>query len=364
MKPLYVIGTQRNVGKTTVSLGLLDGFRKRGLKVAYMKPIGQRFKQDERNVLHDDARVIATFLGDTHNASVAMALPLPPGRVEREIHEPKTKELLDKIMQDCRSLSANHDLVILEAMGHVAMGSCLRLSAADVARNIGARTLLISEGGIGRAIDEISLCGTFVDARGADLMGVVLNKVWPEKYDRVTKATTLALTNMGINTYGAVPFQEKLGSPTMQHVYNCLEGEVLGGSEHFEHRVGHIIIAAMEPVHMIKYVKSNTLIITPGDRDDTIFVSLSVHMLGGCDDWMAVSGLILTGGFRPSDKIMTIIKECHLPTILVQEDTYTAANTLHTTVFKLMPDDKERIDWTASLVGDNVDVDGIAKALA
>jgi hypothetical protein len=129
------------------------------------------------------------------------------------------------------ALAADSDVVLLEAMGHVAMGSCLGLSAAHIAEKINAQSLLISGGGIGRAIDEISLCRTFVAASGARFMGVIVNKVWPEKYERVRSATAAGLKAMGVATFGAVPYEASLASPTMQQVYHLLGGEILSGAQ-------------------------------------------------------------------------------------------------------------------------------------
>ena len=42
MRHVYLAATGQNRGKTTVSLGVLDGFRRRGLSTGFMKPVGQR----------------------------------------------------------------------------------------------------------------------------------------------------------------------------------------------------------------------------------------------------------------------------------------------------------------------------------
>ena len=55
MRPLYIVGTQRDVGKTTLSIGLISEFRRRGLKVAYAKPLGQRTTNVEGQIIHVDA---------------------------------------------------------------------------------------------------------------------------------------------------------------------------------------------------------------------------------------------------------------------------------------------------------------------
>ena len=58
MVPLYIVGTSRNVGKTTTSLGVLHCLRRHGLRVGYIKPLGQHFGSVEGRALHDDARLV------------------------------------------------------------------------------------------------------------------------------------------------------------------------------------------------------------------------------------------------------------------------------------------------------------------
>jgi len=363
VRPLYLVGTQRDIGKTTLSIGLSFAFRARGLSVAYTKPLGQRVTNIHGRTLHDDAMVVATILGISDTSQTEMAVPLPKGRVEKEVFDPHTDELLAKVRQGFTALAEKHDVVVVESMGHVAMGSCLGLSSAEVARAMNARVVLVSGGGIGRAIDEISLCTNFLTSRGADLMGVVVNKVWPEKFERVRTATTRGLANLGITSFGTVPFEQRLSSPTVRQVYDIVGGELLNGSGHLGAYVENIIVAAMQASHMVGYLKDSTLVITPGDRNDNILAALTVHMLGQSQR-PAVAGLILTGGFPPNDAFMKMVATTHLPVILVQEDTYAIATKLRRVVFKISPDSHDKIDAAVRLVAEYVDVDGILEGLA
>jgi len=363
MKPLYIVGTQRDVGKTTLSIGLAHALRQRGLRVAYTKPLGQRLSSVKGQTLHDDAMVLATLLDNQDARQVEMAVPLPRGRVEREVHDLHSKELLDKVKDACSALAADHDALIVEGMGHVAMGSCLGLSAAEVARGIGARAMLVAGGGIGRTIDDISLCGTFLIARGADLMGAVVNKVWPSKLTRIQEATATGLMNLGIKSYGTVPYEEQLASPTIRQVSEVVGGEIIAGADQLDNRVGNAIVAAMEASHMVSYLTRSTLVITPGDRSCNILACLSAHVLGDAARPI-ISGLILTGGFRPDGTVMKLISDSKLPVLLVADDTYGAASKFHSTVFKIAPGDRSKIEAAISLVAEYVNIDELLEALA
>jgi len=361
MKPIYLVGTHRDVGKTTMSIGLAHAFRQRGLDVGYLKPLGQRVKGSQGHVIHDDAHLVSTCLGQPDITQEDMAIPLPSGRVEQEIQDLHSDELLQRVMDSYNALAGRHDVVIVEAMGNVAMGSCLGLSAADVARNIGAAALLIALGGIGQTIDYVALCSTFLAARKAELMGVVVNKVWPEKYDRVKSATTLGLKNLGIRTFGTIPFDKSLASPTMEQVHAVVGGKIIAGAGQMCSRVHNAIVAAMDPEHMIQHLKEKTLVIAPGDRDENIVACLNAH--SSAEQEFSLAGMILTGGYRPSQETMRSIEAINVPVVLCNEDTYTVASVYGDTVFKIRPEDTERIEAAYRVVSENVDVEAIISRL-
>lgn len=360
MKPLYIVGTQRDVGKTTVSIGLVHELCRRGLRVAYTKPVGQRTSQGEAGLtVHADERVIARLLQPT-DVKFQMAIPIMSGRVEDAIYNFRPDKEMEKLRTMFAELQADHDVLIIEAMGHVAMGSVLGLSAADIARQIGARAILVSGGGIGRAIDDISLCGTFISARGADLLGVIVNKIWIEKYARVKAATSQALANLNFTSLGAVPYQPQLAHPTMRQVSQEMGGRLLAGQDHLDLRVQNTIVAAMRAEHMVEHIEPGTLVVTPGDRTDNIKAAIHSRLDRGLE---GVIGLLLTGGFEPEESAMAMILSSPTPVILVEESTYIAANRLRDTVFKITPDDKERIQYAVDLVAQHVDVDAIVRGL-
>jgi len=362
MKPLYIVGTERNIGKTTFCIGLISALRERGVRIGYTKPLGQRITTVAGEAVHDDALVISRAMGIDIGGADSATVALTRGRVEKEIFDLRSPQLAERIVAVAARLQADNDLVVVEGMGNVAMGSCLKLSGADIARILGARPLLIGGGGIGRAIDEIAICETFLAAHDAPMIGVAINKVWPAKYDRVRGAVTRGLANLDIRCFGTVPYQDVLASPTVGQVAAELGGEVVCGRDALGSRVGKTIVAAMEAEHMVSYLTERSLVITPGDRSDNILAIVSAHVLPA-GEVPPVSGIILTGGIRPADNVMRLLAESRLPAVLFNEDTYTLAARLRDTLLKITPDDTERIDAAMHLVNRYVDVDGIVEAL-
>ncbi len=363
MKPLFITGTQRDIGKTTLSIGLLRAFQDRGLRVAYTKPLGQRINIVEGQELHDDALVVSKIIGQEKTEQAGLVMSLGRGRVEKEIFDMNTPELTAKVEKLCRRLVDEYDAVIVEGMGHVAMGSCLGLSCADTARVAGAKAILVSPGGIGSTIDEIALCSTFIVSRGVEFLGAIINKVWEKKYDRIDAATKQGLKNIGMRSFGTVPYTASMTCPTMRQVHELMRGELVAGESQLDNVVKNTIVAAMEARHMISHLKESTLMITPGDRIDNVLAALGANQLGDiCSPLL--SGLLLTGGFKPDGVCMNLIKDSKLPVILVKENTYAATSRFRQKTFKIEPSDEDKIASAVELVAKYVDVDAILKSLA
>jgi BioD-like phosphotransacetylase family protein len=117
----------------------------------------------------------------------------------------------------------------------------------------------------------------------------------------------------------------------------------------------------MAPEKMMRYLENQALVITPGDREDSVLATVATQMLDS-GPVRPVSAVLLTGGIRPQGKTMELLKQSKLPTLLCQEDTYALASRLQGLIFKITPDDRERIEAAKELAS-YVDLDGILEVL-
>ena len=79
MRQLYLAATGQNRGKTTASLGLLDGFLRRGLKAGFMKPVGQRTVIDDGEPADEDAVLMRATFGLPEPYTVLSPVHIPRG---------------------------------------------------------------------------------------------------------------------------------------------------------------------------------------------------------------------------------------------------------------------------------------------
>lgn len=358
VKNVYLSAIYQNAGKTTIALGLYKIFKERQLKAAFIKPIGQRYVTIDHKTVDKDSYLIGEVYHCWRKFKEMSPITVGRGFTEKYIFQPKKEFLRHEIMKSFKSLSKDKDVMIIEGTGHAGVGSVIDFSNADVARMLGAKVIIISEGGIGKSIDEIMLNKALFDLKGVDILGVIVNKVLPEKYDKIKRSVGQGLCNKGLRLLGVIPLDVILSSPTMEQVMRQLNLKLLCGKNNLSSHVYNAIIAAMEPHNMISYLKDGTLVITSGDRVDNILVSISAHIISKRKDFR-IAGIILTGGLLPNEKIIDLLEKSKIPVLLSGEDTYKVAAKIETLKCKIEKTDKDKISEATRLVKKYIDVDAI-----
>jgi len=242
------------------------------------------------------------------------------------------------------------------------VGSCFDLSNAQVAKLLKSKVILVSSGGVGRPIDEIMLNMALFEKERVDVAGVIINKVHPEKYDKVKRLVTKGLKRKKVKVLGVVPYRSFLSAPSLYQIMEETNAELVTGRENLKNIVHRTIVGAMEVHEALQYLEDKALVITPGDRKDIILAVLNFQKNGQQTDCQ-VSGIVLTGGIMPDKKIIEMASDAGLPMLLMKGDTYKVAAEVHGLTVKIRPEDTDKIDLARSLIKDHVDIDGIIKEL-
>jgi len=182
---LLVTGTDTGVGKTYVSCGVLRAARAAGLRVAARKPAETGCEADETSaagaLVAIDARALhAAAGGDEPLAavcSVRLPEPLAPAVAAR-----RAGVTIDVagIVAGCRARADEVDLLLVEGAGGLLVPIVDRYSYADLARDLGARLLVVVGARLG-AINQALLTLEATERRGLDVAGYVVNRVSPER---------------------------------------------------------------------------------------------------------------------------------------------------------------------------------------
>jgi phosphate acetyltransferase len=164
------------------------------------------------------------------------------------------------------------------------------------------------------------------------------------------------LAQHGIELIGCIPFSELLANPSLELIETHLEGELLAGAADPGSIIGHVAIGAMRADHAVPYLRDRTLLITPGDREDMLEVALDAYRASiGLGQRPRVRGIVLTGGFRPSELWLGQLRDAGLFTYLVETDTYRTAQDVQDILVKTHPTDTEKIATIKEIVGRSLD---------
>lgn len=349
---IFVAATRQDDGKTTTCLGLLGSLLRRFPRVGYIKPVGQRYVVvDGKKVDEDSVLIDRTF--DTRLPLEAMSpIAVESGFTRHYIQSGGDGELPHMVVRAFNRAAWEKDFVIIEGTGHAGVGSVIDLSNARVASLLRSRAIIVSQGGVGKPIDEISLNLALFEKAGVEVVGVVLNKVLPSRVEELWPVAEKGLARMGLPLLGIVPFDGELRKPTLGQVGRELKASFLSGDKMKRRRVSRVVIGTASSRHAHIYIEPGSLLITAGDRDDLI---RAVFDATGARD-NALAGVVLTDEFPPEPELVELLKERAIPCMVAQHDCYTIAAKINGMTVKTEPGDLEKIEMIRNLIGQNVDV--------
>jgi BioD-like phosphotransacetylase family protein len=360
-KRVFLAATGQNRGKTTTSLGLLAAIRERDLRLGFLKPVGQRYLVVDGTRADEDAVLMSEVFGLADALDDMSPVTLPRHFTTDFIMGRIGDDLAGQITAANEAVGREKDVVVIEGTGHAGVGAVVGVSNARVAALLDAPVIIVSEGGIGRPIDEIVLNRSLFESHGARVIGAVVNKVDVESHPQLPDVLGRGLAQHGVDLLGCIPYSQLLANPSLELVATHLDGELLTGEAAPGQTIGWVAIGAMHAVHAVELLRDRTLLITPGDREDLLRMALEVNRIS--DASPRVIGVVLTGGFRPPQGVLDELEAAGMFGYLVQADTYRTAQAVEQILVKTHPSDTEKIATIVDLVGGSLDVDALLASL-
>jgi BioD-like phosphotransacetylase family protein len=301
---------------------------------------------------------------------------IPRGFTKAYIAGEVVEDLAARI-RDAHRTFASHDVLVVEGTGHAGVGAVIGLSNAVVASMLGAPAVIVSEGGVGRPIDEIVLNASHFAAHGVPVAGAIVNKVRMDEQPGIERTLERGLALHGIPLLGVLPYRPILSNPTLGMILEGVGGTVINPGPDLDRVIGNVAIAAMEPHHVMEHVRPDTLVIVPGDREDVILTLTTARLVGqprpatpdelvggagpGRGEPLGL-GLVLTGGYEPRDAVLAAISQSGMFAANVAQDTYTVASSIHDLLVKTHVADRGKIELIKELVWDYLEIDRVLNA--
>jgi len=357
---IFIAATRQNVGKTTVSLGLIATLRNRFKKMGFIKPVGQRYMLEKGYKVDEDSVLIERIFKFKFPLHDMSPVAVERGYTERFLDGKGTLNAVTSIRESFSRVAEDKDFVIIEGTGHAGVGSVFDLSNAAVAKMLNSKVILVAPGGIGNPIDEVMLNKSLFDSKGVKLAGVVVNKVMPHKYDKVNKYVRKGLNRLGIPVLGVMPYVELLDIPTMRDLREELDMHVLCGEKYLYKQMRKVLVGAMDVREASQYIEDDCLVITPGNRGDLINLLIKVHT-GRLKGPNRIAGLILSGGHTPKRRIYNTLKKTDIPTLMSRFNTYDVASRVHDLTVKIKSRDENKVKMVIDMIEKYVDVERIIR---
>lgn len=212
---------------------------------------------------------------------------------------------LEKLHTAYDNLAQTSDLVLLEGTGHTGVGSVVNLNNAQVAKHLGADMILVANGGLGSAYDELSLNYQMCKEHGVKVCGVILNKVIADKVEMVHHYFERLLKPWGVPLLGVVPDEEYLGRPSFMDLEKIFGTKLIGGyeqrasSHHFSTEDTLMVATDLNYfLRKLQELPEHPLVVTHQTRNDA-FLGLLAHLKALQADGLEFGGgLVITGRQR------------------------------------------------------------------
>lgn len=229
-RPIFVAATKQHVGKTTCSLALMSGLKKHYAKVGFIKPVGQQHvevttKQGTHVRVDKDCALVREHFHLDHIDYQDMSpVIIPSGYTKKFVDgEISLNTQIRDVERAMENVTRASDVVLCEGTGHCAVGSIVGLNNAKVASLIGADMVLVANGGLGSAFDELELNRILCQHYNVRIAGVIINKVIPDKYEQTKHYMRKAMMQAwGVPLLGCIPDKPYLGNPALADLVRCL----------------------------------------------------------------------------------------------------------------------------------------------
>lgn len=362
IRRIFIAATDQNIGKTTTTLGMLFFLKKLGINVGYCKPIGQKYVSYEGKKVDKDAELFAYTLGFDLIPQYHSPIIASEGYTWDYIQNPQHEKLVQKINKAAAYLERNYDFVVYEGTGHPGVGSIFGLSNADVAKQLNAGVVLVVQGGIGNTIDRLLLCKSLFDIAGVPFLGVIINKVIPEKMEKITVALTQKLSELNIPILGIIPFEETLAYPLVATVAKHLNAEILCNPHNLNSLVQGTIAGSLIDLQDLNEQKQYLLVVSIRRLNDAL-QKLNAIWHAKAMDTPNLAGIILTGDAEIAPENLEFLKQHQIPALKVHIDTYEAIKKLGQLDVKLNPQVASKVRRAADLFEDYVDTNAICQLI-
>ncbi len=346
---LYITGMEPRSGKSVVALGVMELLSARVERLGFFRPIvPSRTERDPQLELVRRRYKLAASYEEMH----ALA--------EEEASEIEYEELRKRVVGAYKALEQRCDFVVCEGTDFGGAAALAFGRNADLANELGAPVLVVVRGGTPEeTLASVRAARGSLDHKDCAIFGVVVNRVDPENMADV--AARLAGTD-GEEPVYVLPERPELAYPTVAEIAAQLDATILFDPREALHReVRDVRVAAMSVEHFIDNLVDGALVIVPGDRPDILVTAFASTISAAIP---TVSGVVLTGGYPPSEPVRRLLESAPFPVLEATQLTHEVAAAVQSVQPVIGPEDERKVATALGLFEASVDTGELERRIA
>jgi BioD-like phosphotransacetylase family protein len=231
------------------------------------------------------------------------------------------------------------------------------LNNAKVAKLIGAPVVIVTESGIGKVIDAVHLNLALYQREGADVRGIIVNKMLPGKKELTNKYLKQAFEPLNVKVTDGFNYSPILANPTLSHISKLFDLPLHGDSKEKSRIIHNIQLGAASSQRVIDGLLDSTLMIVTSSRDELIVTLSSLYHIPSYKE--KIAGLVVSGHCAVSDISQQILNDSGIPYIRVEETTAEVFTALSDDVAKITFEDQEKLNWIMANAEKGMDFEAI-----
>jgi phosphate acetyltransferase len=312
---IYITAMGPHSGKSVVSLGFVEMLSARLQRIGFFRPIIRGTTEPDPQIeLMRDRYQLQFAYSEMHGPTADAATAL----IAHGAHE----EIEKQVLSAYKELERRCDFVVCEGTDFVGSTPALDFDLnANLANQLGCPVLVVVNGAASTdVVEEVQLAREELQRKDCELFGVIVNRVAPDTVDEVE--IQLA-PNTGQEWVYVMPEHAELAYPSVGEIQAALGARpVLAVDGMLDRDVREVRVAAMSAEHFIEDLVDGTLVVVPADRSDIVVACLASTL---SPSFPAVSGLLLTGGYRLSPTVRGLLETAPFPVFEIDERTHLAA---------------------------------------
>jgi phosphate acetyltransferase len=365
-RTLLVVPSAAGAGLARTCLGLVRALDRRGVNVAFVKPVAQ--PRPDGGPDRSIALAVAT-------SALRPPDPLSTAHLEQQLGSGGLDAVLEKIVAAWQPVYDRSDVVVVEGLSPGQAKLYAGGLNQALAKAVDADVLLVASwppaglvSGEDRA-DGAAELGSAGDAvkHLAESLAITASGYWSGEHARVigcvvngvpardpSSAAQLGetLTQHGLRLIAAVPHRPELTWLRVGDLVRELGPRVLSEGD-LSRRIKEVAVFAQGVPGGLRVLTEGRLVAVPGDRHDVVMAACLAALSG-----TRLAALLLTAGTEPDPRVWELTQAAcatGLPVLVVDDNSYETATRVHDLDPGLPIDDLERIEGVVENIADAMD---------